>query len=149
MTSLDNTETTSLPECDFRASTSHRSVYYCRHEKVHTEGNTVTVEICRNCSVRLLDCKHPRPLQFLEQKEPPPLSQQAWNLAKSLASFIADGLTTVTQEQYLARLKICDTCSERRKNKCLRCGCRLSLKARGRAFDCPLKKWPAIELVST
>jgi hypothetical protein len=72
----------------------------------------------------------------------PPLHRQAWNLARSLASFVADGCTTVAKEQYQCRLAICDTCDQRRGNRCLVCGCRLSLKALGRAFECPLGKWP-------
>lgn len=75
-------------------------------------------------------------------KRPPSLSRQAWNLARSLADFVADGLRTVTADQYRQRLEICDTCDRRRGNRCMVCGCRLSLKARGRAFRCPLDKWP-------
>ncbi len=75
-------------------------------------------------------------------KKPPSLARQAWNLAQSLADFVADGCTTVSEEQYRERLEICDTCPERRNNRCMKCGCRLSLKARGRAFRCPADKWP-------
>ena len=75
-------------------------------------------------------------------QEPPPLPRQAWNLAQALADFVADGLRTVTAEQYKRRVEICDTCPERRGNRCLKCGCRLALKARGRTFKCPLGKWP-------
>jgi hypothetical protein len=75
----------------------------------------------------------------------PPLHRQAWNLARSLAEFLADGCKTLTEEQYLARLDVCDSCDQRRDNRCLKCGCRLSLKARGRAFKCPLAKWPSVD----
>jgi hypothetical protein len=75
----------------------------------------------------------------------PPLHRQAWNLARSLAEFLADGCKTLTEEQYRARLEICDNCDQRRENRCLNCGCRLSLKARGRAFQCPFRKWPAVD----
>lgn len=72
----------------------------------------------------------------------PPLHRQAWNLARSLADFVADGCTTVSQEQYAARLTICDRCIRRQGNRCLECGCWLATKARGRAFQCPLDQWP-------
>ena len=72
----------------------------------------------------------------------PPLHRQAWNLARSLADFVADGCKTVSEEDYRMRLEICDRCDQRRGNRCLKCGCRLSLKARGRVFKCPLGKWP-------
>ncbi|NLS96848.1 MAG: hypothetical protein GXX96_32330 [Planctomycetaceae bacterium] len=74
---------------------------------------------------------------------PPSLVRQAWNLATSLADFVADGCKTVTAEQYRQRLEICDGCPHRRNNRCMKCGCRLSLKAQGRAFKCPEGKWPA------
>ena len=67
----------------------------------------------------------------------PSLARQAWNLARSLADFVADGCKTVTREQYQARLEVCDSCEHRRSNRCMKCGCRLSLKAQGRAFKCP------------
>ena len=75
----------------------------------------------------------------------PPLHRQAWNLARSLADFVADGCKTVSEEEYRMRLEICDRCDQRRGNRCLKCGCRLSLKARGRAFKCPLRKWPSVD----
>ncbi len=80
----------------------------------------------------------PKPPHF------PPLHQQAWNLAKSLADFVADGCQTLSEEQYRRRLEICDACELRRGNRCTKCGCRLSLKARGRAFQCPMGKWPEV-----
>ncbi len=76
---------------------------------------------------------------------PPSLARQAWNLARSLADFVADGCKTVTAEQYEHRLAICDGCDHRRSNRCMKCGCRLSLKAQGRAFQCPEGKWPAAD----
>jgi hypothetical protein len=74
----------------------------------------------------------------------PSLPRQAWNLAASLADFVADRCRTVNEEEYRQRLEICDSCAERRDNRCSKCGCYLALKARGRAFRCPLDKWPAI-----
>ena len=62
-----------------------------------------------------------------------------------VADFVADGCTTVGEEQYRERLEICDSCPERRNNRCMKCGCRLSLKARGRAFKCPEDKWQRVE----
>lgn len=73
----------------------------------------------------------------------PPLKRQAWNLAKSLASFIADGCRTVDAEEYARRLAICDVCDRRKNRRCLDCGCGIDIKARGRAFQCPNGKWAA------
>lgn len=74
----------------------------------------------------------------------PPLARQAWNLATALAAFVADGFKTIDKEQYQKRLEICNGCESRRDNRCLKCGCRLSLKARARAFQCPADKWPEV-----
>ena len=87
---------------------------------------------------------HDRPQSPVPER-PPSLARQAWNLARSLADFVVDGCKTVTREQYQARLEICDGCDHRRNNRCMKCGCRLSLKAQGRAFQCPEGKWPAVE----
>lgn len=86
----------------------------------------------------------------LGSQEPlPPLARRAWNLAQSLTHFVSDGCTMVNEEQYRERLEICDTCEYRCKdlNRCQKCGCRLSLKARGRAFKCPVDKWEEITKV--
>ena len=74
---------------------------------------------------------------------PPSLARRAWNLARSLVDFVADGLRTVTAGEYRRRLDVCDRCDQRLGNRCSQCGCWLSLKARGRAFRCPLEKWLA------
>lgn len=133
-----------LIPCEFRNATNQERKYYCRHDRVHVSGNVVTHEICLLCSVYTVPCNNPRNPNYLEQSAPPAISKQVWNLAKSLTSFVADGLTTVSSEIYHERLSICDSCSERSDNRCLQCGCRLSLKARGRAFECPLGKWPKV-----
>ena len=74
-------------------------------------------------------------------REPPPLARQAWNLATSLAAFVADGCHTVDEGEYRQRLEICDVCDSRRGNRCMQCGCNLAMKAVGRAFHCPSAKW--------
>ena len=72
----------------------------------------------------------------------PSLPKQVWNLAKSLAAFVSDGCKTLPRGDYEARLKICDQCGFREGGRCIKCGCNLALKARGRAFACPESKWP-------
>jgi hypothetical protein len=79
-----------------------------------------------------------------KKKEMPSAARRAWNLAGALASFVCDGCAMVSKEVYEIRLGICDDCDRRDGNWCAQCGCRLSLKARGRAFKCPLGKWPEV-----
>jgi hypothetical protein len=73
--------------------------------------------------------------------EPPAAPRRAWNVLRAAAVFVADGMRTVTADVYRARLAACDGCPLRQDNTCRVCGCRLSLKARGRLFQCPLGKW--------
>jgi len=77
-----------------------------------------------------------------ERPAMPPVRKQVWNLAKSLAAFVSDGCKTLPRGDYEARLKICDQCGFREGGRCIKCGCNLALKARGRAFVCPESKWP-------
>jgi len=71
----------------------------------------------------------------------PPRKTQMWNLTKSLASFVSDGCKLVTPLQYSDRLNVCEACDRRENRRCLECGCGIDIKARGRAFECPLEKW--------
>lgn len=73
---------------------------------------------------------------------PPPVRKQLWDLTKSLAAFVSDGLKLVSKEEYRDRLEVCDGCEHRRNTRCNKCGCSLALKARGRAFECPENRWP-------
>jgi hypothetical protein len=47
----------------------------------------------------------------------PPLSRQTWNLAQSLAGFVADGCKAVSEDDYRQRLEICDKCEYRHDNR--------------------------------
>lgn len=136
-----------LPECEYRVEIDQPNKYFCAHTQVHSAGNLVGPSICRTCRQYHVPCPEPRPLPSPEElvpapQQPPSFGRKLWNLAKALTDFVADGLTTVSAEEYAERLAICDECPERQGNHCVKCGCRLSLKARGRAFQCPLEKWP-------
>lgn len=76
----------------------------------------------------------------------PSVGQQLWSIATAVGSFVADGFTTVTPEQYEERLKICDACEHRRQNKCGLCKCNLKIKAGARAWTCPDNppRWPVL-----
>ena len=74
----------------------------------------------------------------------PSVPQRVWNLAKAVAEFVADGCKTVSAEEYAARLAVCDTCDRRKGVWCKhrKCGCNRLIKAKGRAWKCPMNKWP-------
>jgi len=157
--SMDNSA--NLPDCDHREQTSTEHVYFCRQPRMHVAGGLVNATICRLCSVRNLPVPVPRAREeFVEEahaagaghgysgppevRQFPSLLQLGWNLTQSITAFVADGLQTVTKEQYEARLAICDTCDRRQGTRCQQCGCDLAVKAKGRAFQCPLGKWPSL-----
>lgn len=142
-----------IPSCDYRIATKKDGTYFCRHTRVRSAGSLVTGNICRTCQWCQKPCAQPRPVPAdpLERRaddqpqRPPPMLRRVWSLATALKDFVADGLATVTAEQYEERLKICDGCDQRNGNWCAKCGCSLSVKARGRAFQCPLDKWPSAD----
>lgn len=131
-----------LPDCQWRVATEDRDVYFCRHSRVRSRNNLVEPLICQICDERCAPCENPRPMPTLEQiKNPPPLPSMLWNLTKSITSFVADGMRTVDKLEYERRLSVCQSCDRRTENRCHECGCFLTIKAAGRAFDCPIGKW--------
>ncbi|MEZ6064052.1 MAG: hypothetical protein R3C19_27210, partial [Planctomycetaceae bacterium] len=129
-----------LPECSHRTGVAESVVYHCSHSLVRAARGMVTAEICGLCSVREL------PSQPVSRdgktRRPPRLWKQAWNVTQAVASFLADGCRTLDEDAYRRRLEICEDCEQRQGNRCMSCGCQLLVKARGRAFQCPLGKWP-------
>jgi hypothetical protein len=77
-----------------------------------------------------------------EKPKRPGLLTMAANFTEAAQKYAADGFTNVSKEQYEERLGICSTCEHRTNNSCAICGCGLAAKAAGRAFECPLGKWP-------
>lgn len=133
------------PTCMHRGPLLPNGRRACTHPQLATpEG--VDLATCDECRATGLFCNQPpRDLspQIMRNKRPHLLSR-VWNLSKSLKSFVDDGFTTVDRAHYERRLRICHACPQRWNDDCKLCGCRLSLKARGRAFSCPLGKWLAV-----
>ena len=71
----------------------------------------------------------------------PPLTTQAVNLFQSVAAFVGDGCALVDDAEYRRRLTVCHACDRRTGRRCTECGCWIGVKARGRAFECPLGRW--------
>lgn len=137
--------TSKLPPCEYRVDIENAQVFGCRHQRVFAPGHKVTPSICLSCRVRLIKCESPR--SIYEVKNPqtvPSMARKAWNLTQAVTAFVADGCQTLDEEDYQLRLQICDTCQRRKGDSCLECGCKLTLKAKGRAFQCPLGKWPDV-----
>lgn len=81
-------------------------------------------------------------------REFPLLVEQAKNFIKDAVSYVQSGFENVTQEEYNERMRICAgdektiKCEFFQDNRCLKCGCACNFKAWGRAFKCPMNKWP-------
>jgi hypothetical protein len=71
----------------------------------------------------------------------PPLATQAANFIHSVVAFAGDGCALVDDAEYRRRLTACHACDRRAGRRCTECGCWIGVKARGRAFECPLGRW--------
>jgi hypothetical protein len=77
----------------------------------------------------------------------PGLLKRAGSLARAIGSetkAIVQKQPTLTTQQVAARLAVCGSCDQLRKNRtCAKCGCFVDAKARFRSQTCPLRRWPA------
>lgn len=138
-------QTSKLPSCEYRVEIENANVFGCRHQRIFAPGNKVTPSVCLSCKVRLSACESPRSID--EVKNPqhfPSMVKRGQNLIQAASAFMTDGCRALEEKDYQLRLQICDTCSRRNGDYCLECGCKLSLKAKGRVFQCPLGKWPTV-----
>ncbi len=78
-----------------------------------------------------------------KKKEYPSLFQMGVNLFNSAVDFVKDGGKLVDEEEQERRLGVCKTCPEydAEQNRCMQCGCFLSLKVRLNSGGCPLNHW--------
>lgn len=81
-----------------------------------------------------------------DKPELPGVIKLAANFAKALAEHVADGAQKCTAEQLERRLEICTLCDQRRDDRCTVCGCYVHAKASWRTSQCPLARWPALEV---
>ena len=131
-----------LPTCYHRGDLLRPDWYACNHPQLRVDSG-VDARTCSECHAAGLFCNRaPRDMETqIARNRKPHLLSRVWSLAKSMRAFVNDGMTTVDEAQYQRRLEICDGCNQRWNDDCKICGCRLSLKARGRAFSCPLGSW--------
>ena len=71
----------------------------------------------------------------------PPIAAQVASLFHSAVAFVGDGCAVADDAEYRRRLDVCRNCDRRVGKRCTECGCWIGLKARGRAFTCPLGRW--------
>lgn len=134
--------------CSSRTGLPNSDEIFCIHLNARTLNGIVDAEICRACIVRGKPSPGRRPVPVKTMSVPPEMpspARQVWSAVKAAGQFLADGLALTTEEQYQARLTICENCDRLHSGRCSECGCFVNVKARGRTFQCPLNKWPKIE----
>lgn len=72
----------------------------------------------------------------------------AFNLASAMAAHVADGFTKADEETVRSRLEQCSLCEQRVNDRCAACGCYLENKAVVRTSECPLGRWPVVQIES-
>lgn len=129
-------------------------------DELHKELNGRMLEIwlgtAQNISIEKIEAfrkiwieeanKPKRPEQSL-----PPIYKQIWNYGKAFTKHIFHGRPHVTDESYVDRITICNSCDKKTEDwKCAECGCPIESKASWATEDCPLKRWPlpVVESVS-
>lgn len=130
-----------LPRCRHREEVGEGR-WRCAHPQLRVDGG-VDLRTCIECRAAGVFCDKPAVdmATHVMRNKMPHLLSRVWNLTRALGAFVQDGARTVDKAQYARRLARCDACPERWNDDCKICGCRLSLKARGRAFTCPLGHW--------
>ncbi len=75
--------------------------------------------------------------------------EKAASFAAASIKHALSGFSTVSDEVYAERIKICEFCDQNKNWECLKCGCSISIKSRWMSQTCPLEKWPVLENVGT
>lgn len=75
------------------------------------------------------------------QQVAPGVFQMASTFTQSMAKFAAGGFQTTRDDMQKARLETCQTCAHRQHNRCVLCGCIISLKVKMPHEHCPIGKW--------
>jgi hypothetical protein len=76
----------------------------------------------------------------------PNLVSKGISFGKALVSHALAGFPKCSETDYHKRMEICNQCElfNREKQSCLKCGCRMLIKAEWKDAKCPLNKWPLL-----
>src|SRR5262249_42295802 len=85
----------------------------------------------------------PAPHQAMQE---PSVVQMGLTATKALAKFLGSGLKMVSEEVRQERLQICAGCEHHTGMRCRLCSCFTSAKTRLPHQECPIHKWPAVQL---
>ena len=93
--------------------------------------------LCKKCG-KMVEAKEKG-----EEKNFPPIVDQASNFVGSMVNFAKSGFKTTDEEEKERRLNICYDCDrfDKASIRCLECGCKLKAKANIDSEKCPLGKW--------
>ena len=102
--------------------------------------------VCRKCnSTKKTKFAPDKVKRKCSVNKPPGIVKKSLHFGGALVSHIADGAKKLDDEQWQARMDVCNSCEHKRGNSCSICGCGLSAKARWRSEDCPIDKWPKLD----
>ena len=103
---------------------------------VSSSGKTY---LCKQCGKMVEEEKG-------EQK-PPSLFTQAKNLTNTLADFASSGFKVTEKSEYELRMSDCRSCPfdlfNHNTERCMDCGCKMSVKAKMESATCPKGVWEA------
>lgn len=75
------------------------------------------------------------------KKEMPSTAIQAEGLIKDGSKIIASGGRFASEDVYQSRMAVCEKCANLQKNRCLKCGCYMKIKAKFAVMNCPINLW--------
>jgi hypothetical protein len=77
------------------------------------------------------------------KKETPSIFAMAKSFIVEVFKFVKDGAKTTDRATFAKRWSTCITCDDfiHKSNRCGKCGCLMSVKAKMPHAKCPLKKW--------
>lgn len=83
---------------------------------------------------------------YLAPSIEPSSTDKVKNFLLAISKYAINGFKNVSSEDYEKRLITCNDCDKNKHGVCQECGCFIGVKAKWATEDCPLGKWPKIEL---
>ena len=80
-------------------------------------------------------------------EEMPSIPEMIKRFSRESIKWLKQGAPICSEEEYSARLNICQACPHliADKMRCGKCGCKLQFKARMETARCPIQKWQEVK----
>ena len=132
-----------FPECNRRGEIISEERCKCFTNRIlHEEEFIARLTTCQACPYRNMEDDPDMP-PVGEKPQGPGAVKLAGNFLKAMTRYIQDKGRNVSQEEYKARLEVCNNCQFLEGNRCLhmKCGCFVTRKAKMRSQNCPIGRW--------